>query len=198
MKKGKDIADELREIAPGMPVPGHPDYRVPEGYFDALPGMIMQRLGATAVQEELEELSPFLAGMPKRTPFEAPPGYFGQLRPDLAGMTDSETKVISMPRRTGNLKRWLIAASVAAVVAVGGWLLVSNNASPAGIDRQMAALSDQEIEEFLQNHVDDFDNEALFSTVSYETELPSVLENVSTNALEEYVDDNMINEAEFN
>lgn len=266
MKKGKEIADELKGIAPGMPLLDTPAYSVPEGYFDALPGMIMQRLEATpeqedlsplltglsrkmpdsvpegyfdtlpdlimqrlkaempasssvqtgleglpalktspvqeelppvsSVQAELEELSPLLAGISREMPYTVPAGYFDNLTVPVPG-----AKVIPMGNsRMKWLKRGLAAACVAAILAVGGMYLAKQQ-QPQGVklDTQLAALSDQEIEDYLQNHTDDFDNEAIFSSVSNETELPSVIpDDISDANLEQYLDENMLKEVPFN
>ncbi|WP_295121733.1 hypothetical protein [uncultured Chitinophaga sp.] len=198
MKKGKEIAEELKGLAPGMPVPDMPAYSIPDGYFDALPGMIMQRVmeeqhPVSSVQEELDEISPFLAAVPRHTPYSAPAGYFESLELPVAITADKKEsgRVVTMAKRVKLLKRGLAAACIAAVISVGG-VYLTNEYNPGKIDQQLAALSDTEIEEYLQNHTDDFDTEAIFSTVSYESELPSVLDEVSTDALEEFVDENMI------
>jgi hypothetical protein len=204
MKQGKEIVDELKGIAPEMPVTATP-YSVPEGYFDAFPAKLMQLLrqeeqAVSSVEEELESLSPFLAGLPRKTPFEAPAGYFNQLEINLEAITQApETgKVVPMkaPGRVKTIRRILVAAGVAALLSVGGLYMLQNNGNTATkMDRQLAALSDQEIEDYLQTHTDDFDDDAIFAAVGNETVLPSELDDMPTDALEEYVDENLINEA---
>lgn len=201
MKKGKEIADELKGLAPGMPSLDTPGYSVPEGYFDALPDMIMQRLkaetaAASPVQAELEEFSPLLAGMPRITPYTVPAGYFDSLDAHILAKRDQQApaKVVSISRRVKLFKRCIAAACVAAILSVGGVYLAKQH-NTGKIDRQLAALSDQEIEDYLQNHADDFDNEAIFSAVSSETELPSVIpDDISDATLEQYLDENMLKE----
>lgn len=85
ISRDNDIANELREIIPNAEWTAlKPALAgVPAGYFDQLPGQILQKVRAADVQEELELLSPLLAGVPKSLPLSVPPGYFGQLSQQL-------------------------------------------------------------------------------------------------------------------
>ncbi|PSL22800.1 hypothetical protein [Chitinophaga ginsengisoli] len=79
--RDNDIANELREIIPDAQwTTLNPSFGgVPAGYFEQLPGQILQKVHTAEVQEELETLSPLLAGVPKSLPLSVPPGYFEQL-----------------------------------------------------------------------------------------------------------------------
>jgi len=79
--RDNDIANELREIIPDAQwTMLNPSYGgVPVGYFEQLPGLILQKVRTAEVQEELLTLSPLLAGIPKSLPLAVPPGYFEQL-----------------------------------------------------------------------------------------------------------------------
>lgn len=79
--RDNDIANELREIIPDAQwTMLNPSYGgVPAGYFEQLPGQILQKVRTAEVQEELATLSPLLAGIPKFLPLSVPPGYFEQL-----------------------------------------------------------------------------------------------------------------------
>jgi hypothetical protein len=62
-------------------------YEVPAGYFDSLPETILNRVKANEAgankaddpHEELEQLSPLLKQIGKKTPFSLPEGYFSNL-----------------------------------------------------------------------------------------------------------------------
>lgn len=81
ISRDNDIANELREIIPAAEWTGlQPSLgEVPTGYFDQLPELILQKVRAAEVKEELEMLSPLLAGTPKSVPLSVPSGYFNQL-----------------------------------------------------------------------------------------------------------------------
>lgn len=81
ISRDNDIANELRELIPDAQWTAlKPALAVvPAGYFEQLPGQILQKVHAADVQEELETLSPLLAGVPKSLPLSVPPDYFKQL-----------------------------------------------------------------------------------------------------------------------
>ncbi|MCF6401379.1 hypothetical protein L3C95_00750 [Chitinophaga filiformis] len=81
ISRDNDIANELREIIPDAQwTTLKPFYgSVPAGYFEQLPGHILQKVRTAEVQEELDTLSPLLAAMPKSFPLSVPPDYFEQL-----------------------------------------------------------------------------------------------------------------------
>ena len=85
ISRDNDIANELRDIIPDAQWTAlKPAYgEVPAGYFEQLPYLILQKVYAADVQEELEALSPLLAGIPKALPLSVPPDYFGQLSQQL-------------------------------------------------------------------------------------------------------------------
>ncbi len=54
-------------------------YKVPEGYFENLPGRILSRIKAgemNGVSEELFSVSPLIHGIPKNLPYSVPENYF--------------------------------------------------------------------------------------------------------------------------
>lgn len=56
-------------------------YQVPDGYFDGLAAIILNRIrteGLSASQE-LHTLSPLLGGLSKKSPYQVPDSYFGEL-----------------------------------------------------------------------------------------------------------------------
>lgn len=93
ISRDNDIANELRDIIPDAqwtalkPACGE----VPAGYFEQLPYLILQKVHTAGVQEELEALSPLLAGIPKALPLSVPPDYFEQLSQQLQNITVEQT-----------------------------------------------------------------------------------------------------------
>ncbi|MRG47745.1 hypothetical protein GFS24_21660 [Chitinophaga sp. SYP-B3965] len=205
MHKGKDIVDELKEVAPSLDVLGDPPaYEVPSGYFEAFPARLMAAIhaeeGTQEVTEELSELSPFLASMPRQTPFTAPDGYFEGLSREVI-IRKNETqpgRIVTMGRRVKLFKRCLAAAAVAGVISVGA-VMLSKSYKDNSLDRQLAQISDQEIVDFLQSNTDAFDNENIFTNVSLEDDAPSVLpDELSDSEIDSYLEDNLLKELPLN
>lgn len=81
VSRNNDIANELQEIIPGAEWPGlTPNMGdVPAGYFEQLPAQIMQKIRTEEMQDELTNISPLLADVPKAFSLSAPAGYFEHL-----------------------------------------------------------------------------------------------------------------------
>ena len=199
--KGNDIVKELKEIVPGFNLPPTPPpYGVPAGYFENLPEQVMQRIRtqeADPVQEELEALSPLLATARRQQPLSAPEGYFNDLATRiLAGVSQAQeapARIVPIRSRRRYLS-WAVAASLLVLIGVSSLFLLRRNTGAGNLDSQLAALSDQEIVEYLQTHSDAFDNEAILSNVSnveVADELPKMstsLSDLPTDAIEKYLE----------
>lgn len=99
ISRDNDIANELRDIIPDAQWTAlKPAYgEVPAGYFGQLPYLILQKVHAADVQEELEALSPLLAGLPKAFPLSVPPDYFKQLSQQLLQNITTDTTEQALP-----------------------------------------------------------------------------------------------------
>ena len=76
------ILEELKGISPVLAgLPAITPFVVPEGYFEAFAGHIMQRIKSQEVDPmtELASLSPLLSGMSKQVPYDVPKDYFTEL-----------------------------------------------------------------------------------------------------------------------
>jgi len=71
VKNEANISEELREISPLLAGLPRPDdlFKVPDGYFDSLPSMVMNRI-------ELNAISPLLNTINKQPVFTVPASYF--------------------------------------------------------------------------------------------------------------------------
>ncbi|WP_298708705.1 hypothetical protein [Chitinophaga sp.] len=205
-QKGKDIADELKQVSPGLPDMGEtPAYGLPYEYFDKFPDALMDRVRNLAaeeeVTEELMEIAPILASIPRKTaPFFTPHGYFKGLDRQLIQGSGNEpaTKVIPIGRKIRLFKRCLAAAAIAGVVVVSAIWGVREWTGNS-IDRRMAQISDQEIVDFLQYRSDDFDDENIFANVSLEAGMPSVLpEGLSIEEIDLMLEDNLLQQTQLN
>lgn len=79
MTERDNILQELAGLNSSLGQAIQPVYRVPEGYFDTLPALMLKRiktLDTPGATEEIESLSPLLAGISKRMPYTVPAGYF--------------------------------------------------------------------------------------------------------------------------
>ena len=116
MEKNDDILNELKEISPLVAGIGRliffavpqgyfesvadtvmasiknempADADVPAGYFDTLSNNILSKIEGTAVNE-LQKISPLLAGIKKVNPFEVPVNYFEQVPPDVISQVEED------------------------------------------------------------------------------------------------------------
>jgi len=203
-KKGKDIAEEMEEIVPGLNLPADAPFRAPEGYFNALPEQIMQRIRAAnadpePVQEELAALSSLLAAAPRPQPQSVPQGYFEELPNRVMAAIAAEeqaipAKVVPLRNTRRRYMAWIAAASVAAILTGVLFMFKGTSHNASSLEAQLAGIPDQEIVDYLQTHSDAFDNEAIFSNVSTEEvadELPSMstdLSNLPSEAIQKYLE----------
>lgn len=88
------IQNELKELNSLIPLEKGPElYSVPDGYFEGVAQSVLQKLKTDALtsSEELEEIAPFLATIPKKMPFSVPEGYFIQTTEALSDWVKDES-----------------------------------------------------------------------------------------------------------
>lgn len=94
MNSRTTIQEELKELNSQLPLEKGPElYSVPQGYFEGFADSVLQRIkaeNAVSASEELENLAPFLAAIPKKLPFTVPEGYFSQSADDLSDLVKEE------------------------------------------------------------------------------------------------------------
>jgi hypothetical protein len=129
-------------------------YTVPAGYFENLSGSILEKVTITAqdARQEIQELSPLLAGLNRSLPFTVPAGYF--------------EKEITAPRKTGKviaitrrkIFRYAAAAVMTGVFVLAGLIYVTGNADPQKslarmekkVTKEIDRTSDKELIEFME------------------------------------------------
>lgn len=83
MTQRDNILQELKELGSTLPAPQpKTGYQVPEGYFDALAGSVLNRIRASeaaGAREETALLSATLNTVSREMPFTVPAGYFDSL-----------------------------------------------------------------------------------------------------------------------
>jgi hypothetical protein len=132
-----EAAEELSLLSPLLSgISRKSPYQVPEGYFD--------------------ELSPILAGLRERDVYEVPEGYFEELAGQIVSrVKPAPARVVTM-RRPRTLWKYSAAAVVAGLVLTIGWLRLHNgsgrNGAPVDVAHSLYAVSDQEIQSYLDNH----------------------------------------------
>lgn len=170
-------------------LPDHP-FTVPAGYFEGLPQTILQRIHQETenpIQAELKALSPLLAAMPREVPFTVPAGYFGSLTAlPSAPITPSLRVVHRNP-----IRKWLKYAVAACLITFAGTtaLLFIQKDSSVSLERQLERIDNQDIEYYLQNHTDAFDNDyAGFADVAAPETLQQELnDQIPPAAIEQYL-----------
>ena len=81
MENRKKILDELRWLESSLPGESYPGpFSVPEGYFENLAANILSKVKGQelSARDEILELSPLLASLERKMPFDLPLDYFEQ------------------------------------------------------------------------------------------------------------------------
>jgi hypothetical protein len=160
---------------------------VPQGYFDTLSDNILSKIKAQNNQsavDELNELSPVLAGLSKTNLYKVPAGYFENLSSVLTAKTTTETKVVSMFSRRVWI-RYAAAAVLFGLIAFGinfffqqpitnGPVAVNlpTVKTEEQINTELAQISDDEIVNYLKMTADSKDAEAIAAAVD-QNQLPT-------------------------
>jgi hypothetical protein len=99
MSSQKNIQDELRSLGSGLPVHDNQPFSVPDGYFEGLAATILAKVKSSesAVQAELNDLSPMLAGISKQMPYAVPAFYFEKNVEELTAITGETDSSILAP-----------------------------------------------------------------------------------------------------
>ncbi|HEY0066735.1 MAG TPA: hypothetical protein VGB46_05220 [Flavisolibacter sp.] len=93
MKTWSHIQDELKELKSSLSTEKVQEaYSVPQGYFEQFAASVLERIKLEELDEgqELENLSPLLASIPRKMPFSVPAGYFDSSASSLPAFTSQE------------------------------------------------------------------------------------------------------------
>lgn len=139
--------------------------------------------------KELEEVSPFLARLPKSSPYTVPSGYFEEF-PTSVLSEAKQAKVINIAPKRG-IWRLAIAAAVAGAILLGGWFFMEKQAPAdtlASVQKQMQQVSDTEMAAYVEGS-DVIQSDDLSSSAPIKDEdLPLMLADVSDQELQHYLD----------
>lgn len=181
MPKRDNIQEELENLTPGFTWPdSHARLEVPEGYFQELPGRVLEMLSITGTPD----ITP---NLPKENPYRIPEGYFEQLPGRLLGKLAPKTPVINLPRSRPRLTAWAYAAAIIVLVALSGLLWISQHHQPPTLDQQLASLSDDAIEQYLSTEAGAFNTDDVFSTLNEEDIQNSLTGGISSQDIQTYL-----------
>ena len=116
MTQKNNILNELKELNSSLSSQTVVNvYVVPEGYFDSLAGILLQKIKASEAADsstELSMVSPLLAGITKQPPHFLPAGYFDRLEEKImsairhhADYQTCEEEIGSLSPLLSNLKK---------------------------------------------------------------------------------------------
>lgn len=160
------------------------------------------------IQEELTELSPLLAARKKENPYRVPKDYFVQLEEEVisqiqpSGVADSVgTKNIFDPlvefvRQVFAARHgWQLAGLTAMLLGVAVFIFNQNNlASSTDI---MASVDEEEVNNYIINHIDEFDVDFLTDyMLEEEIDVDEVQLDLNDEEMDELLDE-ILDEMEF-
>ncbi len=168
MESRKQILTELQEIAPFLGENDCPQlpYRVPAGYFSDFTEILMIRLNLEeqrnhpTASEEINALSPLLAGLPRTNPYRVPQGFFESLKTEIPAKVlapaavhvihspSSHRRVLSMPMR---LVRYAAAACIVAMIGITTFN-ITHTYRIADPILGLTTVSDQDMADYLDVH----------------------------------------------
>ncbi|WP_343671359.1 hypothetical protein [Chitinophaga sp.] len=189
---------EAESVSPFAELTRATPFSMPAGYFEQLSAQVIQKVRNEEVADELADISPLLASLPKAMPFSVPNGYFDQLDTQVAAIAQAPAKVVNLRPRRMQFYKWAAAACMLALVGTSSLYYmrntqhVENQAVINLAEASLSDVSDQEIVEYLQNHMDAFDKEDLMgltaATPEVTTENTPLPGGLSTEDIESYLE----------
>lgn len=169
-------------------------FSVPPGYFDDFEQILKNRIareeaGATA---ETGAISPLLADLREKQPFQVPQGYFetGMLAKNAAR---PEPKTVEHPAvRSIKWARWAAAAAVLAIFFTGGFHYLNNNpvqTRQQSFEQALAKIPEARIKDWLISNMDEADiNNLGSSLVNTNAGNPATKSSLSEEELRDYLE----------
>ena len=188
---------------------------VPDGYFESLPGNILNKIHAldNDVTTELNEISPLLAGIENKETYKVPQGYFDELK--FVGEQRESAKVISISKPRSFFK-YVAAAVITGLLGLSIVNIVDKSGNETSIkttaqtittttapntvlmnssfDEALQNVSDNEIEQYLQGSGQDVKAALVASSTDDVDKLPEATDYLmDENVLENYLKENNLN-----
>lgn len=183
MAPSKHILQELKRLEPDFSWPvSPPPFTLPEGYLEALAPGVLQQIR----DEELLDA----AAQPEI--FQAPEGYFASLPETVLKQVRKPSRIIRLPRPRATIPSWVAAAVIAVFVSVSGLLWLSDHPGKAGLDGQLAGLSDSTIQRYLSDQLDleEASQDAVGAQAQEDLSL-HVIQKLSSQEIEQYLNDDI-------
>lgn len=145
----------------------------------------------TNIHDELKDISPLLAGLPKSDPRSVPDGYFDGFAERMLAEARQAPVVKMDPVR----RHWRFAAAAVTVgVAIFSWFVFTNRgnndvAALQSVQQQISKVPDAEIAAFVDGTPLMPSDEAFTSTSLRSEDVPLVLSGVSDQELQQYLEE---------
>ncbi|MBK7689677.1 MAG: hypothetical protein IPJ31_00645 [Bacteroidetes bacterium] len=210
-----DILTEIRLDSYRSSVANTATLTVPSNYFDSLPEKILETISERAFLESLPAVVPydvpkhyfehsiaeiiqnsqtanFLSGLPTQVPYQLPANYFEKLADEVLLKSSKSLKIGPLRGTRTFYGKLSIAASLFIILSIS-FLLMFHNTKTENVENQLALVSDAEINNYIQTHSFEFENELTFQSIDESKIDLNKLENDIYNS---YFDD--ISEEEIN
>jgi hypothetical protein len=156
------------------------------------PDYVVASLHEEDPDSELASLSPSLAGLERKTPYQVPGDYFNEFRANTPSFPQPKAKLIHLHSRKRILK-YAVAAAVTGVIVTAAFFTFHNtNGDPLNPLNSLANISNQEMANYLENHDVHWAPGTSAQTISAEfndNDISDLLSNVSDSELEQYLPD---------
>lgn len=190
MKRDIEICDELNSIVPGTSwTDVESPFYVPQAYFADLPSRIMERIENVSVNLDSRSTESDILQKQIEIPFNISEGYFQQLSDSIHSKTVGKHRKARPIIHQSRKILYLILSAAATVLLLFG-LTRSNffhSQTPAS-NQTFAALSNKDIEEYLNNHMSLLDKEELINNMEVGSTIANLPNDISTSSLEYYLD----------
>jgi len=146
------------------------------------------------IQKELQELAPTLSKMKKDNPFKVPVDYFIELPQDIRKHTvekKDSSGFLDQILQLLKQHRYAVSFSMISILVLFGFLVFqqgNNSVDQLSLDN----FSQQEINEFVANNIDEFDEDMILQIALVDQDNTYDLQ--SHDELDEYIDEYLINE----
>ncbi len=146
-----DLLETMREELIGNK---EEPYLLPENYFTDLPAQVL----AAAQAEDST------AAMPKDNPYQLPPAYFDTLPAAVLQKARGSGSGRTISFNWSRAIQWAAAAIIVLGIALGSYRFLQPK--PVNASKELAALPEETIQEYLVQNIDDFDSELIFDNLN--------------------------------
>ncbi len=216
MSSANDIIQELRGLESKLAdMPRTMPYEVPAGYFDAMPAAALDAIKAEHIAEPVLTLP---KAMPYEVPdgyfeglansviaqvqerslpltremgYEVPDGYFENLPAQIIARAKQEEAQQQAPKTIAFPVWKTVTRAVAAILVIGigfSALRYLNSDKPMSTEVQLAALSQDSINDYIQMHIDEYDADAIAGTLE-QADVTTLTNKLSTEEIENYLNE---------